>query len=91
MKKEIYKALEKIVGPRHVSARDTDLQCYSYDATRISVRPEAVIFPESALEISRIMALANRHRFPVVPRGAGSGFSGGSVPIQGDWCWSCCG
>ena len=83
MKKEIYKALEKIVGPQHISDRDTDLQCYSYDATQISVRPEAVIFPESTSEISRIMVLANRHRFPVVPRGAGSGFSGGSVPIQG--------
>ena len=45
--------------------------------------PEAVVFPGSAAEVAAIVRLANEHRFPVVPRGAGTGRSGGSVPIEG--------
>jgi glycolate oxidase len=42
-----------------------------------------VVFPGSAAEISQILKLANRHRCPVTPRGAGTGRSGGAVPIAG--------
>jgi glycolate oxidase len=81
--KKTYKALEKIVGPENITSRETDLECYAYDATQWKARPEAVVFPADTGEISEILKLANLHRFPVVPRGAGSGMSGGSVPIQG--------
>ncbi|MBA4393024.1 MAG: glycolate oxidase subunit GlcD [Desulfobacca sp.] len=83
MNKEIFKALEKIVGPQYLSDRETDLQCYAYDATQIQARPAGVVFPGSTREISEILKLANQYGFPVVPRGSGSGMSGGSVPIQG--------
>jgi glycolate oxidase len=83
MNQSVYKALEKIVGPDHITSREADLECYAYDATQLKARPEAVVFPADAREISEILKLASRHRFPVVPRGAGSGMSGGSVPIQG--------
>lgn len=83
MNKEIYQALEKIVGPQNLTARDADRQCYAYDATQIQARPDAVIFPGNTREISEILKTANQYTFPVVPRGAGSGMSGGSVPIQG--------
>src|SRR3972149_6395782 len=45
--------------------------------------PEAVACPVNAEEGRRTVLLANEHRFPVIPRGAGSGFSGGSVPVRG--------
>jgi glycolate oxidase len=45
--------------------------------------PEVVVKPASAAEISAIMRLANRERIPVTPRGAGSGLSGGAVPVCG--------
>ena len=83
MNKAIYKDLEKIVGPEHITDRDTDRQCYAYDATQIQAWPDGVVFPGTTKEIAAIMRLANTHQFPVVPRGAGSGMSGGSVPIQG--------
>ena len=83
MNKAIYKALEKIVGPEHITDRDTDRQSYAYDATQIQAWPDGVVFPGTKEEIAAIMRLANTHPFPVVPRGAGSGMSGGSVPIQG--------
>jgi glycolate oxidase len=57
--------------------------CYSYDATNQKFLPEAVVFPHSPKQISQIMLLANRYRFPVIPRGSGSGFVGGSLPVEG--------
>jgi glycolate oxidase len=42
-----------------------------------------VVKPESAAEIATIMRLANEERIPVTPRGAGSGLSGGAVPVYG--------
>ena len=81
--KKVIKALEKIVGKDCVSLKKEDLLCYAYDATQITHLPDAVVFPHSCEEISKIMRLANEYLFPVVPRGAGSGMSGGAVPING--------
>ncbi len=75
--------LEAIVGPGHVLTAPEDCWTYAYDATDLARMPDAVVFPGSAEEISRILRLANVHRFPVTPRGAGTGRSGGSVPIRG--------
>lgn len=79
----LIKELRRIVGPGHVFTSPEDLIVYSYDATRMESMPEAVVRPATAREISEIVLLANREGFPVVPRGAGSGMSGGSVPIKG--------
>lgn len=79
----LIKELRRIVGPGHVFTSPEDLIVYSYDATRMESMPEAVVRPAAAREISEIVFLANREGFPVVPRGAGSGMSGGSVPIKG--------
>ncbi|MGM0651864.1 MAG: lactate racemase domain-containing protein [Bacillota bacterium] len=45
--------------------------------------PEVVVKPSSAEELSAILKLANREMIPVTPRGAGSGLSGGAVPLSG--------
>ncbi|MCX5894970.1 MAG: FAD-binding protein, partial [Proteobacteria bacterium] len=45
--------------------------------------PEAVAFARTTEEISLLLKLANKHLFPVIPRGSGSGFTGGSVPVKG--------
>lgn len=73
----------KIVGPDHVLTGPEERFCYAYDATDLTALPDLVVFPGSAEEISRILQLANRYRFPVVPRGTGTGRAGGSVPVQG--------
>lgn len=77
------KELRNIVGSEHVTLEKQDLVCYSYDATRMEYLPDAVVFPANAEEISLVLRLANRARVPVFPRGAGSGFSGGSLPKGG--------
>jgi glycolate oxidase len=83
MQDSIIKEITGIVGPEQVLAREEDRWLYSYDATDLTHLPDLVVFPGSAAEIAAIVKLANRRRFPVVPRGAGTGRAGGSVPTQG--------
>lgn len=75
--------LQSIVGTENVLTSKADRICYSYDATQQSFLPDAVVHPASAEEIAQIMKLANKELFPVFPRGAGSGFTGGSLPVGG--------
>jgi glycolate oxidase len=75
--------LEKILPADRVAASKADRLCYAYDATRLHHLPDAVVFPASAAEVAAILSFANRAGVPVVPRGAGTGFVGGSVPVQG--------
>jgi glycolate oxidase len=75
--------LEVVVGQNNLLTTPEERWGYAYDATDRAAMPEAVVFPGSAAEVAAIVRLANEHRFPVVPRGAGTGRSGGSVPIEG--------
>ncbi|MBD3307759.1 FAD-binding protein [candidate division KSB3 bacterium] len=79
--------LEQIVGSRNVIYSDPEqLEGYSHDEvadTHYAHLPEVVVKPATAEEISAIMKLANRAMVPVTPRGAGSGLSGGAVPVFG--------
>ena len=82
-----------IFGAASVYYNDAErLEPYAHDeaagcATRV---PEAVVRPKSAEEISQLMKLANREKIPVTARGAGSGLSGGAVPIHGGIVLDCC-
>ena len=79
--------LRGIVGERYVLYGDAEkLEPFSHDEIpdrHYAHPPEAVVRPDSAQQIAEIMKLANRERIPVTPRGAGSGLSGGAVPIRG--------
>ncbi len=83
LKPAVVKKLKSIVGSDNLYTAPEELLVYSYDATRRESLPWAVARPASADEISKILVLANQELFPVVPRGAGTGMSGGSVPIAG--------
>ncbi len=84
---EIIKKLEAIVGEKYVIYGDADkLEAFSHDETpdpKYAHMPEVVVRPKTAEEISEIMKLANAEMIPVTPRGAGSGLSGGAVPLYG--------
>jgi glycolate oxidase len=73
----------KIVGKENTLTSPEERKCYSYDARTDGATPDLVVFPSSADEVSQILLLANKYRFPVIPRGQGSGLTGGSVPING--------
>lgn len=83
MNQETINKLKNIVGSSNLTIAEEDLLCYSYDATGQEFPPEAVAFPASTEEISAIMKLAQTTPFPVVPRGAGSGMTGGALPVAG--------
>lgn len=83
MKKEVVDKLIEIVGVENVSTALSDMITHSYDATQEKFLPEAVVYAGSALEVSSVVKLANEYSFPVLPRGAGSGFTGGTLPIKG--------
>jgi glycolate oxidase len=76
-------AIAAIVGKEHASSSDEDRICYGTDATKARALPDVVARPGSAEEVSRILVLANERRFPVYPRGAGSGLTGGALPLRG--------
>ena len=80
---QLISRLQQLCGKDHVTTEKADLICYSYDATQRQYLPDVVVHPGSSEEISRIMALANERGIPVFPRGAGSGFTGGSLPVNG--------
>ena len=83
MNEEIIKELAGIVGAGNITTERSDRITYSYDATQKKYLPEAVVYAVSTDEISRIVKVANREKIPIIPRGAGSGFSGGSLPTRG--------
>lgn len=83
MNRLIIDKLATIVGKENLHTTAEELSCYSYDGTGLTFLPEAVALPCSTEEISAILLLANQVGFPVVPRGAGSGMTGGSLPVAG--------
>jgi glycolate oxidase len=83
MQKNALNEIASIVGKDNLLTAKEELMCFSYDATNQKILPEAVVFPLNPQHISKIIHLANRYLFPVIPRGAGSGFVGGSLPVEG--------
>ncbi len=81
--RSIYASLESIVGKEQCTCKKEDVACYGYDAATRMYFPDAVVFPENSRQISSILKLANEEKFFVVPRGAGSGMTGGSVAVHG--------
>ncbi len=81
--KKLVERLTVIVGKDNVSTSAADRLLYSYDATRQSVLPQVVVYAQSSEEVAAIVRLAAELQIPVLPRGAGSGFTGGTLPVDG--------
>ena len=79
----IKQALIEIVGAENFTDSLIDLIAYSKDASEHRHRPDAAVWPTNTEQISAIMKLASRKKFPVVPRGAGTSLAGLAVPEQG--------
>ncbi len=80
---KIVKNITSVISPDRVKIESPYLHLYSYDATNLEYIPWAVVFPESTEEVSSLVKLANKYNFPIIPRGAGSGMSGGALAIHG--------
>ncbi|HYQ86606.1 MAG TPA: FAD-linked oxidase C-terminal domain-containing protein [Bacteroidota bacterium] len=79
----VLKKVREIVGSDNFLDSPESLIAYSYDATAIKPQlPVAIVRPSTAEQISQILILANEERFPIVPRGSGTGLSGGALPVE---------
>lgn len=75
--------LKQIVGQENVKSDKAHLIAYCYDATKTRFEPDAVVFPRDEQDISDILKYCNEQKIIIVPRGAGSGFTGGALPSNG--------
>ncbi len=82
--KEILQELAKIVGSEFVSDQPEERYIYSMDPGTMPARePDFVVMPDSTEEVRQVMLLANRHKIPVVPLGAGLVLSGLCRALKG--------
>src|SRR5207302_1370676 len=79
MDSSIVRQLKKIAGKDAVLDRPEELMLYEYDAGVDKHRPGAVVFAQTTQPVSQVMKLASDKKIPVVPRGAGTGLSGGAI------------
>jgi len=75
--------LSNLLGARYVLHTPYDLMLYEYDASIDRSLPDIVVLPANTEEVAGIVKIAARLNVPVVPRGAGTGLSGGAIPIYG--------
>jgi glycolate oxidase len=76
--------LHEIVEADYISTNLEQLEKYGRDETEdLIFKPEVVLKPKTVEQISLIMKFANTHAIPVTVRGAGTGLSGGALPIFG--------
>ena len=84
MNKSFVTKLEELVGRSKVLSSETELFCYSYDATPlVSHRPDAVVRVTTGEDIQIVLEFAAQEGLPVTTRGSGTGLSGGSIPVKG--------
>jgi len=75
--------LRDIVGAEYVRVDEESRTTYGTDALKRGHPADAVVLPANTAEISSIAALCNETRTPLVPRGGGTGYTGGAVPVRG--------
>src|SRR5579864_944718 len=75
--------LRQVVGRESVIDSANDLRIFERDASIEGAQPDAVVLASSTQQVSEVMKIAATHKIPVVPRGAGTGLSGGAVTING--------
>lgn len=75
--KTIYEAQRVLTNPEDL------LRCSSDKTEDLSFSPQLILQPISTKEISKTLSYCNENKIPVVPRGAGTGLSGGALPIYG--------
>ena len=82
-KNDIVKDLKKIVKSQNILEHPDELKPFETDGlSAYKQMPLIVVFPENTKEVSKILEYCNEERIKVVPRGAGTGLSGGALPIE---------
>ena len=79
----VVEELRRIVGSESVIDSANDLRIFERDASIEGALPDAVVLPTTTEQVAEVIKVAAKHHIPVVPRGAGTGLSGGAVTIRG--------
>src|SRR5262249_30376183 len=80
----VVERLIAVVGERNVIRDPVDLRTYECDGlTSFRAAPSVVVLPASTEEVAAAVRIAAEAGMPIVPRGAGTGLSGGALPIPG--------
>ncbi|QKJ29236.1 FAD-binding protein [Mucilaginibacter mali] len=81
---DVLAQITAIVGDAYVISGGQDMQRYSHDETEdLRYYPEVVVKPNTPEQVATLLKLCNDHLIPVTPRGAGTGLSGGALPVMG--------
>lgn len=83
MKSNLENDLKKLFDKDQLFTSLEEKLCYSYDATNKSFLPDAIVVPHSTEDVVKLIRYAHEHKIPIIPRGAGSGYTGGSLPVKG--------
>jgi len=81
--KALIKGLKKIVGKENVVTGGAELVTYSYDATKMHYLPQAVVIATKVEQVAPVVRLCREYHTPIITRGKGTGFTGGTLPITG--------
>ena len=81
--KDIRRRISDALGDECIVTNQDEVGTYSKDASGLSYPPELVIRVQETAQIQRLMRLANEYKFPIIPRGGGSGLAGGCLPVLG--------
>ena len=80
---KIVSNLKKIVKSENVLDHNDEIKPYETDAlSAYKQKPLVVVLPENVQEVSKILKYCNEEKIKVIPRGAGTGLSGGALPLQ---------
>lgn len=75
--------LEAAVGAAHVRTDAASCAAYGVDALKQGHPADVVVVPADTAEVAAVVRVCRTHRAPMVPRGAGTGYTGGAVPVHG--------
>jgi glycolate oxidase len=80
---KIVSNLKKIIKSENVLDHNDEIKPYETDAlSAYKQKPLVVVLPENVQEVSKILKYCNEEKIKVIPRGAGTGLSGGALPLQ---------
>ncbi len=83
IERAVIRQLERVVGRDSVLWRPEEVIAFEYDGTIEKAQPQVVVFPTSAEQVAKVVRIALDAGLPVVPRGAGTGLSGGALAALG--------
>lgn len=74
---------QNLLGNNNAFFDEVHKRAYSYDATKKHYLPDGVLFPRNEEDVSQILRYCNEEKIIIIPRGSGSGYTGGALAVNG--------